>query len=166
MLSGVLWRLGLVRRVRYQKAVEDLTKTQSRLDKIKAEHEKLRKEIEAARERADQMASALKRAQQDAKEWDQRTERFKSDLERKRKDMTEKFERDQHRRLEIERKQQIEFESLRQRLAIAERELVIARENLMAVEVKLDILEGAANILDARIRAVSSDEKVETTTSV
>ena len=47
-------------------------------------------------------------------------------------------------------------ESLRTRLIEAERELMVAREHLMAIEVKLDILEGAANVLDVRTRAAIS----------
>ena len=42
---------------------------------------------------------------------------------------------------------------LREQLASTQKELVLAREHLMAIEVKLDILEGAANVLDARTRA-------------
>jgi hypothetical protein len=57
-----------------------------------------------------------------------------------------------------ERERTTEFERLRERLEIAERELVTAREQLMAVEVKLDILEGAANVLDLRTRAAISRE--------
>jgi hypothetical protein len=45
---------------------------------------------------------------------------------------------------------------LQERLAVAERDLVTAREQLMAVEVKLDILEGAANVLDTRMRSTIS----------
>jgi len=45
---------------------------------------------------------------------------------------------------------------LRARLADAERELMVARDHLMAIEVKLDILEGAANVLDLRTRAAVS----------
>jgi hypothetical protein len=41
---------------------------------------------------------------------------------------------------------------LREQLAATERELMLAREHLMSIEVKLDILEGAANVLDARTR--------------
>jgi len=44
------------------------------------------------------------------------------------------------------------FEQLRERLETTERELAAAREHLMAIEVKLDILEGAANVLDVRTR--------------
>jgi hypothetical protein len=42
---------------------------------------------------------------------------------------------------------------LQNQLAQTERELMLAREHLMAIEVKLDILEGAANVLDARTRS-------------
>jgi hypothetical protein len=42
---------------------------------------------------------------------------------------------------------------LREQLAATQKELMLAREHLMAIEVKLDILEGAANVLDARTRA-------------
>jgi chromosome segregation ATPase len=55
-----------------------------------------------------------------------------------------------------------ELEKLRERLATAERELSVAREHLMAVEVKLDILEGAANVLDARTRAAIRPQPRET----
>lgn len=51
-----------------------------------------------------------------------------------------------------------EIEDLRKRLANAERELLVAREHLMAIEVKLDILEGAANVLDIRTRAALSKQ--------
>ena len=42
---------------------------------------------------------------------------------------------------------------LREQLASTQKELMLAREHLMAIEVKLDILEGAANVLDSRTRA-------------
>ena len=42
------------------------------------------------------------------------------------------------------------------RLVEAERAAALAREHLMAIEVKLDILEGAANVLDARTRTTPS----------
>jgi hypothetical protein len=41
------------------------------------------------------------------------------------------------------------------RLADAEQALNLAREYLMAIDVKLDILEGAANVLDTRTRTVA-----------
>jgi len=50
-----------------------------------------------------------------------------------------------------------EIDKLRMRLADAERELTVARDHLMAIEVKLDILEGAANVLDKRTRTNPRD---------
>lgn len=49
-----------------------------------------------------------------------------------------------------------------ERLAQAERELAAVREYLMAVEVKLDILEGAANVLDVRTRTANREQPRQT----
>jgi chromosome segregation ATPase len=51
---------------------------------------------------------------------------------------------------------------LKERLTIAERELAAAREQLMTIEVKLDILEGAANVLDVRTRTALRQHPRET----
>ena len=51
---------------------------------------------------------------------------------------------------------------LKERLTRAERELTMAREQLMAIEVKLDILEGAANVLDVRTRTALRQQPRET----
>jgi chromosome segregation ATPase len=45
-----------------------------------------------------------------------------------------------------------EIEALRGRIAAMSQDLEIAREYLLLVDVKLDILEGAANVLDSRLR--------------
>jgi hypothetical protein len=60
------------------------------------------------------------------------------------------------------RERREEVQSLRTRLAEAERELMVAREHLMAIEVKLDILEGAANVLDIRTRAAIAPQRNQT----
>ncbi len=48
--------------------------------------------------------------------------------------------------------------ALDERLDRAERDLTAARDLLMAIEVKLDILEGAAQVLDARTRRMLADQ--------
>lgn len=48
---------------------------------------------------------------------------------------------------------------LEQQVSAAIEELRVAREALAAVEVKLNILEGAANVLDSRMRAAWSPDK-------
>lgn len=55
-----------------------------------------------------------------------------------------------------------DIKKLRERLAHTERELMVARDHLMAIEVKLDILEGAANVLDKRTRAAAPRDRHET----
>ena len=57
---------------------------------------------------------------------------------------------------------QSEIENLQAQLEHAERELTGAREHLMVIEVKLDILEGAANVLDTRTRTVAPRRTGET----
>ena len=47
----------------------------------------------------------------------------------------------------------VELKALEEQLADAQRALALMREHLMAIEVKMQILEGAANVLDARTRA-------------
>jgi len=54
------------------------------------------------------------------------------------------------------------LDALQTRLERAERDLTTAREHLMIVESKLDILEGAANVLDARTRAGAMPSAGET----
>lgn len=51
---------------------------------------------------------------------------------------------------------------LRERLVEAEHALIVAREQLMVIDAKLDILEGAANVLDARTRTAISKPRNET----
>lgn len=58
------------------------------------------------------------------------------------------------------RQRQDEIERLlRVRLVEAEQALGLAREHLMVIDTKLDILEGAANVLDARTRATISTKQ-------
>jgi chromosome segregation ATPase len=57
---------------------------------------------------------------------------------------------------------QADVEDLRARLEHAERELSGAREHLMVIEVKLDILEGAANVLDGRMRTAAPQRTGQT----
>jgi len=58
------------------------------------------------------------------------------------------------------------LDKMAEQLAAADRELAIARDYLMAIEVKLDILEGAANVLDLRTRPHQLQPPAETSASV
>jgi hypothetical protein len=52
------------------------------------------------------------------------------------------------------------------RLAETERALATARDHLNAIEVKLQILEGAANVLDARTRTATQRQQAKTGAAV
>ena len=52
------------------------------------------------------------------------------------------------------------------RLAETDRALTLGREHLNAIEVKLEILEGAANVLDARTRVAPQHRPDETGAAV
>jgi chromosome segregation ATPase len=57
-------------------------------------------------------------------------------------------------------------ETIDARLAETERALMVAREHLNAIEVKLEILEGAANVLDARTRVAPQRQPHKTGAAV
>ena len=46
------------------------------------------------------------------------------------------------------------LEEIRERMTRAEKSNRLGEEHLMAIEVKLDILEGAINVLDQRLRTI------------
>ena len=64
--------------------------------------------------------------------------------------------------IEKGRQRQDDIKKLRLRLADAERELMVARDHLMAIEVKLDILEGTPNVLDKGTRGPAPHDQQKT----
>ena len=67
-----------------------------------------------------------------------------------------KLERLQTRIGDLSDKRARDAADLRAHLANAQRDLTHAREHLMLIDTKLDILEGAATVLDNRTRAILS----------
>jgi len=111
--------------------------------------------VTASRHRA--LEAAVDQVRADAQSWKARareaTERrnqISTDL-RRQTELVEKLQQ-----------QVASIDVMRQRLGEAERDLLVAREQLMAVDVKLDILEGAANVLDVRTRAAISRQHTGT----
>lgn len=88
--------------------------------------------------------------------WKDRAGDLTRKVEKSEAELKRHMRRLRHARADLERLQQreAEFERLREQLAQTEQALAVAREQLTAIEVKLDILEGAANVLDARTRSV------------
>ncbi|HEY1303426.1 MAG TPA: hypothetical protein VGF24_07765 [Vicinamibacterales bacterium] len=119
---------GFVRVARYTEALEQQKKAESRALRLEQQLETSREDSRGWKAKADQAHEALKQVQSIAAETRQKLERAEA--------------------------RAVDLQALQQRLAESERALTIAREQLMAIEVKLDILEGAANVLDARTRTV------------
>jgi SMC interacting uncharacterized protein involved in chromosome segregation len=102
---------------------------------------------ETLRRQADDLTSSAHHAKAKARETKERLARLSLDVETK------------AREVKALQRQVADLQSLNERLIVAERDLAAARELLMAVDVKLDILEGAANVLDVRTRSVVSRER-------
>jgi chromosome segregation ATPase len=134
--------LGLVRGRSYDALVEQQSKAETRAGRLAEQLEEAKANSRLWKAKADEAAGALKKAQDGAKNAEQQWRHAEKLRE----------EADKHRRVEQQRTADLAL--LQRRLADSERELVIAREQLMAIEVKLDILEGAANVLDGRTRDV------------
>jgi hypothetical protein len=132
---------GIVSSARYAQAVEQQRKAESRAAKLENQLEVTRAESRGWKVKADQAVDAARQAQASAAE-------AKKQLQR-----AEKLRAEAEERGARKAERAADLDLLQKRLADAERELRIAREQLMAVEVKLDILEGAANVLDARTRS-------------
>jgi len=176
LLGQLLNLLGLVRIGHLTAVQRQLRDAEGRFKTVKQERDQLRAESEQLKVRsADQVKGEVGRFKAKLEEARTDMERWKSAAgEAQRALKAAKAQGDKHaeraNRLQAQRerdneqgeRRSREFDSLAKRLELAERQLIVAREHLMAVEVKLDILEGAANVLDARTRTViGSQERAE-----
>jgi chromosome segregation ATPase len=134
--------LGLVSGKTYDALAEEQRKTERRAGKLAQLLEETKADSREWKEKAAQASAALKTSQEAAAVAERQ-----SRLAEKLREEAEK-----HRRSEQDRT--AELAVLQQRLIDSERDLAVAREQLMAIEVKLDILEGAANVLDGRTRDI------------
>lgn len=114
--------------------------------------------VPAGRYRA--LRRAMDEMKADAQSWRSKAHRAEARCEKllaENKRQTQAAERTQQ--------QAVDYNAMQERLTAAERDLVAAREQLMAVDVKLDILEGAANVLDVRTRAAITRQHSGTSAS-
>ena len=102
---------------------------------------------ETLRRQADDLTNAAHHAKAKAREAKERLARLSLEIETKAREVKDL------------QRQVADLTALNERLVVAERDLAAARELLMAVDVKLDILEGAANVLDVRTRSVVSRQR-------
>ena len=142
-MKETLRKLGIVGPRHYTHLLERLRKAEVRC-------EKLAQEVGDAQK-------ALRDAQEESARHARRVEKLKADIDRLKAEFAQKHDADRRGLAQMEEKRATAVDGYAARLADAERELAGARDVLMAIDVKLAILEGAANVLDARTRAGGSD---------
>ncbi len=124
--------------------------------RLTAANERLRK-LEA---RVETLSQKLADAQADARTWQVKAEEARKRATGVEAEAARELQRAEKARAEIEKeaarekKRGVDVPALERRLDGAEQDLALARDHLMAIEVKLDILEGAATVLDRRTRTL------------
>lgn len=164
-----------IRPARAAAIADELTRTSAALAQVHALLRKARGSVvrwKAKADDAEQRAAAAQKAlllrEKDVQHHTRRIELLQARLaqrEQRRTQIVAKLrarlaeERDKRRRIAAD---------LREQLETTARELASARDQQMLIDVKLDILEGAANALDARTRGMvpsSAERDVESTSS-
>ena len=110
--------------------------------------------------RCEALESKIKELQRESKLSQRKADDLKKQIEKSASELKRHVDLLKQARAEAERLRVREDEAgkMSERLIETEHALAIAREQLTAVEVKLDILEGAANILDVRTRTALSPQ--------
>ena len=143
LLSGLLEAIGLVTLRRHQLTIKQLRDAESRTKKLEAHlneiQAQLKQQVTESRAQSKAMKTEIADAAKALAKQAQRIDRLR-----------EAVEHANRRRGDVQ--------GMLKRLIEAEQELAAARNHLMVVEVKLDILEGAANVLDARTRTAPAQQ--------
>jgi septal ring factor EnvC (AmiA/AmiB activator) len=154
LLSGLLEALGLVTLRRHQLAITQMREAESRAKKLEQHVAEIQTRSKAQLEQhvndsraqskalKTEIADAVKALKLKDHELARETQRIEK--------LREAVEHANRRRGDVQ--------GMLKRLVEAEQELIAARNHLMVVEVKLDILEGAANVLDARTRTTPAPQ--------
>jgi chromosome segregation ATPase len=154
-MKSLLNRLGVLGPSHYRSLLEEIREVQSRSAKLAQELELARDDAKRFKEKSDESAMALRHSKGEAEEHLRRADKLTRDLEKVKAEFERRYERDCRKLAEMEQKRGLVLEALEERIEKAESVLTAARDTLMAIEVKLDVLEGAANVLDVRTRTMS-----------
>lgn len=154
-MSGLLEAVGLVTLRRHQLAIKQLRDTaESRVRKLESQIAEVQARAKAQREEAAtehrEQSKALKAEIAGAT----RALKIKEQELAKQAHSIDKLKE----AVEHANRRRGDVQGMLKRLVEAEQELTAARNHLMVVEVKLDILEGAANVLDARTRTAPAQQ--------
>jgi chromosome segregation ATPase len=139
---GLLSAFGLASASRLASMAERLRKSESRVESLSRKLEEAQADIRTWRSKAEEAQKRVKDAESETAREAQRFEKAKADIEKQ---------------ATRDKKKTIDVDALDVRLDGAERDLAVSRDHLMAIEVKLDILEGAATVLDGRTRTLLAE---------
>ena len=154
LLSRLLEAFGVVTLRRYQLAIKQMRDAESRIQQLEREVTKtqarskaqLEQQVNESRAQSKTLKTEIADAAKALKLKERELVKQSHRVDKLRKG----FEQANRRRGDVE--------GLLKRVIEAEQELAAARNHLMVVEVKLDILEGAANVLDARTRTTTAQQ--------
>jgi chromosome segregation ATPase len=147
LLSGLLKAIGLVTLRRHQLTIKQLGDAESRAKKLEAHLNEIQ-------------ARAKAQLKQQVTESRAQSKAMKTEIADAAKALAKQAQRIDRLREAVEHanRRRGDVQGMLKRLIEAEQELAAARNHLMVVEVKLDILEGAANVLDARTRTAPAQQ--------
>ena len=129
----------------------------ARARELRERNVELKQALKAAQQQLDTLKKHKLETLQKERDRADRTQQEREDAKRKLQDRLEKLgqktEHEVRRLREHDVTRAARLDDLQQRTAWAEKSIQLGREHLMAIEVKLDIVEGAINVLDQRTRA-------------
>jgi chromosome segregation ATPase len=153
MLKRLLGHLP-VRPSRLRAAAEQLRKCEGRVTELKALLDKARAGSQEWKAKADEASQRAAAARDDVAQQAKQIERMQAQATRNEHQQAREMEQLRARVADLTDKRARDAADLRAHLSATERDLALAREHLMTIDVKLDILEGAANVLDGRTRTI------------
>ena len=150
MLRGLAQRLGYVPR-------RELTTTRQKLDQLRDQFDTARQQLAEKTIEVKQLRAAVDKLEKNWREEHRRYEalvaRFAEAQERRVVQAGQLAAREQDLRDRLS-----EITAIETRIARTADDVEVARDTLASVEVKLDILEGAANVLDRRLRTLTTPD--------
>ena len=150
-----------VRAVRLKIAAEQLRKCEARVEELKTSLEKARTASQEWKAKADAAEQQVGAGRSETAQQAKQIERMQAQAARTEEQQARELEQLRARVADLTDKKSRDAADLRAHLASTERDLAMAREHLMLIETKLDILEGAASVLDNRTRAILGANQVE-----
>jgi chromosome segregation ATPase len=153
-MSSVLRGLLPVRAARLRAAAEQLRKCEARIEDLNASLDKARAASQEWKAKADQASQRAVVARDEVAQQAKHIERMHAETTRNEQQRAREVEQLRARIADLTEKRARDAADLRAHLTTTERDLGHAREHLMMIDTKLDILEGAANVLDVRTRTI------------